>query len=934
MRPIKLIISAFGPYAECETIDFEKLGNKGLYLITGDTGAGKTTIFDAITYVLYGKSSGKTRSSSMLRSKYAKPDVPTFVKMEFEYRNKKYVIERNPEYERPKIHGEGTTTQGANATLIYPDKDTPVTGSSNVTVAINELIGLDYEQFTQIAMIAQNDFLKLLLADTDERRKIFSKIFNTYPYEKLQLKLGDEAKRLRRLVDDQNKSISQYIDGIRCSDSFVARQQLEAIKNNKTENGIENTIDFIEELINNDQDLLKVINERIIKTEKALSDVDKKLVEVNRDNSAKKQKLNAEQFIESNKSNLEVLEKRVELCKEEEPVRKELEYKIKEQEQLMPRYDKLFDTEKEYVNELKLIKTKESEFESLCKDIENLNKVLATNKENLQKLKDADAVLVKIENAKTGYDNVKKNLSNIINQCNDYEGKNHELELLQQRAIKANDSWETKSNECAAIEKTFLNQQAGILAGNLRDGEPCIVCGSTVHPNPFKLMDKQITEKMVEDAKNKVNELKAIATNDSNKAGMQNGIVDTLYESIVENFRNLKEIFKEVLEERAINTVSDIKAWSDEKLVKVEEAISKNNGYYEIAKNNVQVKEQIEKQIPETEEQINNNNNKKDILNSDISNLKIKNRENAILLEQFREKLEFQSRKDAERNLNQLKINLSELENKATQALNSYDKCKKSIDDANATIKTIEEQLKDSKNYDLEQLISESNKLQEEKKAVNNQRNDVSIRIEINTGALENIKTNLNKLVTTEEKYKWVNALAQTANGNINGKSKIALETYVQISYFERIINRANLRFMKMTNGQYELKRSTESDDQRSKTGLELNVIDHYNGTERDVRTLSGGESFKASLSLALGLSDEIHCAAGGIKIDTLFVDEGFGTLDEDSLNSAIEALNTLTEGDRLVGIISHVQELKTRIDRKIIVSKNKVKGSKVAVEI
>ena len=934
MRPIKLIISAFGPYAECETIDFEKLGNKGLYLITGDTGAGKTTIFDAITYVLYGKSSGKTRSSSMLRSKYAKPDVPTFVKMEFEYRNKKYVIERNPEYERPKIHGEGTTTQGANATLIYPDKDTPVTGSSNVTVAINELIGLDYEQFTQIAMIAQNDFLKLLLADTDERRKIFSKIFNTYPYEKLQLKLGDEAKRLRRLVDDQNKSISQYIDGIRCGDSFVARQQLEAIKNNKTENGIENTIDFIEELINNDQDLLKVINERIIKTEKALSDVDKKLVEVNRDNSAKKQKLNAEQFIESNKPNLEVLEKRVELCKEEEPVRKELEYKIKEQEQLMPRYDKLFDTEKEYVNELKLIKTKESEFESLCKDIENLNKVLATNKENLQKLKDADAVLVKIENAKTGYDNVKKNLSNIINQCNNYEGKNHELELLQQRAIKANDSWETKSNECASAEKTFLNQQAGILAGNLRDGEPCIVCGSTVHPNPFKLMDKQITEKMVEDAKNKVNELKAIATNYSNKAGRQKGIVDTLYESIVENFRNLKEIFKEVLEERAINTVSDIKAWSDEKLVKVEEAISKNNGYYEIAKNNVQVKEQIEKQIPETEEQINNNNNKKDILNSDISNLKIKNRENAILLEQFREKLEFQSRKDAESNLNQLKINLSELENKATQALNSYDKCKKSIDDANATIKTIEEQLKDSKNYDLEQLISESNKLQEEKKAVNNQRNDVSIRIEINTGALENIKANLNKLVTTEEKYKWVNALAQTANGNINGKSKIALETYVQISYFERIINRANLRFMKMTNGQYELKRSTESDDQRSKTGLELNVIDHYNGTERDVRTLSGGESFKASLSLALGLSDEIHCAAGGIKIDTLFVDEGFGTLDEDSLNSAIEALNTLTEGDRLVGIISHVQELKTRIDRKIIVSKNKVKGSKVAVEI
>ena len=232
----------------------------------------------------------------------------------------------------------------------------------------------------------------------------------------------------------------------------------------------------------------------------------------------------------------------------------------------------------------------------------------------------------------------------------------------------------------------------------------------------------------------------------------------------------------------------------------------------------------------------------------------------------------------------------------------------------------------------MEQLISESNKLQEEKKAVNNQRNDVSIRIEINTGALENIKTNLNKLVTTEEKYKWVNALAQTANGNINGKSKIALETYVQISYFERIINRANLRFMKMTNGQYEMIRKQSVDDNRGDRGLDLDIIDHYNGSVRDVKSLSGGESFMASLSLALGLSDEVQSGTGGIRVDSMFIDEGFGSLDEDSLEHAVKVLSELSGGSCLIGIISHVSELKGRIDRQIVVTKDKDNGSNLEI--
>lgn len=175
-----------------------------------------------------------------------------------------------------------------------------------------------------------------------------------------------------------------------------------------------------------------------------------------------------------------------------------------------------------------------------------------------------------------------------------------------------------------------------------------------------------------------------------------------------------------------------------------------------------------------------------------------------------------------------------------------------------------------------------------------------------------------------EQEYIWVKALSDTANGTLNGKRKVELETYIQMTYFDRILRRANLRFLTMSSGQYELKRREDGENKKEKAGLELNVIDHYNGSERSVRTLSGGESFQASLSLALGLSDEIQSHAGGIQLDAMFVDEGFGSLDEDSLNQAMKALEGLTRGNRMVGIISHVPELKERIGKKIVVTKRR----------
>ena len=221
-----------------------------------------------------------------------------------------------------------------------------------------------------------------------------------------------------------------------------------------------------------------------------------------------------------------------------------------------------------------------------------------------------------------------------------------------------------------------------------------------------------------------------------------------------------------------------------------------------------------------------------------------------------------------------------------------------------------------------------------EKEAYADAIKDVDTRININSETLGLIKNKYFKLKELEDKLSTVGALSNTANGKLAGKDKIQLETYVQMHYFDRIINRANLRFMAMSSGQYELKRMVGAANQVSQSGLDLSVIDHYNGTERSVKTLSGGESFIAALSLALGMSDEIHAMSGGIRLDTLFVDEGFGALDEESLNQAVNALLTITDGNRLVGIISHVTELKNRIERKIIVTKDRSKGSKVVVEI
>lgn len=924
MRPLKLTISAFGPYAGEEVVEFEKLGDKGLYLIAGDTGAGKTTIFDAITFVLYGEASGSNRESGMFRSKYAMPDTPTFVAMEFMYQNKIYRIKRNPDYDRPSKRGSGMTRQNADAILEFPDSRQPITKSKEVTKAITTLIGLDYNQFTQIAMIAQGDFMKLLLAKTEDRSRIFRQIFHTEPYKIFQEKLKEESKKLHDRYDDERKSIDQYLSGVQCDKDNVLGLELKKIKQIDTECSISETLEIIHKIIEEDKGKLKGANNKIKELDEKISEVDKKTGKAQSDADAGKQREEATKQLEIAKPQLEQLKKELELQNARELERKELEYKIKAEKEKASDYDKLTQFNEEYNRQTEQLKAYEEKHQQMEEKINQLTDNLNLNKDKRSALKDADTALIKIETVLNRCRQEKEALEDLKEQTERYHVETENLKYIQKEYSGANTQWAKEQEIYILSEKNFLDQQAGILAQKLEEGKPCPVCGSLMHPKPADIIGKAPTKEELDAAKNKVLSLETRVKKLSEKAGLKQGEVIALKNAVEDTFLKLMDE----------DDVSDMEHVINERLEEKDKVLKQFKCDFEKAKVTAKEKKQLEAEIPVLEEQINMEKQKRDDLAGKISDARIRNKEIFARLESLQENLSFKTKTEAQNFVTKLEKEFSLMEQQLMQAKKRYENCERIIQEAETKIRTISEQLNNSENFDLDKLREERKCLSEEKERCTTESNSINVRVDANTKVVQLVKTRYSELIKVEKQWMWTKALSNTANGNISGKPKIMLETYIQMNYFDRIINRANIRFMTMTNGQYELKRMESADNQRSQSGLELNVIDHYNGSERNVRTLSGGESFKASLSLALGLSDEIHSASGGIKLDTLFVDEGFGSLDEESLSQAMKALNTITEGNRLVGIISHVSEIKNRIDRKVIVTKDKVQGSKVSMEV
>lgn len=921
MRPLTLRMSAFGPYSEYTEIQMSELGDKGLYLIAGDTGAGKTTIFDAICFALYGEASGSSRDPGMFRSKYSAPETPTEVELVFSHKGKEYTVKRNPEYQRPAKRGDGFTKQLANAEIRMPDGRV-ITKVKEVTAAVEDILGINKEQFSQIAMLAQGDFLKLLFASTSDRISIFREIFNTNNYLTLQRRLDDSQKELSRQYNDMQNSIRQYIDDIQVENDDVLSIEVENAKSGLITT--EDTIGLLERLIDQDELLRSQIDKDLEKIDGEISTVDGQVGAAQAVEKAHKSIKEAERQLEEEKPKATTLKSEFEEAKKELKRKGKIESMADAIENELPKYDSADSLGESIESMHEENESFREEVQDKKEDKKHKEESLAELRREFKTLKDTELNIEKLNTEEEKVNSKIEEFEELSAALDEYFEKGRHLEEAQKKYEELNSEFNKLNNKYEKLEQDYMDGQAGILAKELKEGKPCPVCGSKTHPEPAKLSKKTPSEKDVEKAKKDAENARKKRNESAEEISAQKSVRE-------EAATSLKKQCKKDLKTANLDEAKD-------KLPGIiEEKHNERNRIEEIKEReeeNLDRKKELEEDIPKTDAEVEELRQKIEELNNKLSSGETKENENVKQLNALRAELKFASKKEAMEEAKNLRTKAKALQDTYDEAEKKYEKQKSLVESLKATIKENKKIVSGSKNVDFDSMLEKQEDLKRERNDVIEWLNVASGRLDSNKRIKSNIEKGAGEILEVETRLQWIKALADTATGRLSGKDKVMLETYIQTTYFDRIINRANLRLITMSGGQYELVRVKEADNARSQSGLDLNVIDHYNGSERSVKTLSGGESFMASLSLALGLSDEVQSTAGGIQIDTMFVDEGFGSLDPDSLDMAYKALVGLTEGNQLVGIISHVADLKNRIDKQIIVTKDKSGGSRIELVV
>lgn len=905
MRPVYIRMSAFGPYAGIQELNMEELGAGGLYLITGDTGAGKTTIFDAITFALYGEASGDSREAGMLRSKYADPSVPTEVELTFIYGGKTYKVCRNPEYERPTKRGTGMTMQKAEAELIYPDGRV-VTKPKDVTAAVTEIMGVNREQFCQIAMIAQGKFRDLIEKGTTERQKIFREIFRTAPYQQVQDILKGKYRALERECETLRESVKQYIQGILWN------------KDASEETPVEEVMELLTEQNKADQEIQAGLFEELQQKEQVLQKIRS---ELERDRERKKRQKLYQELQDRRKAQREQITELQQRYREEqgkEPERRRLADEISRLESLMPQYlhlEELKKNERADQDEREKLSGKQRQYEAKQ---EELKGKIQEGREAGESLADAPEEYQKLLFESEKHQKYMERLQNLSKVILQYEKLQQNLLVKQQEYQTVRDRVQKKESEYRVKNQAFLDEQAGILAQTLVEDQPCPVCGSIHHPAPAEQNPGAPSKDELELLQQELEQCRVREAEASRKAGELLGNVQSRAESIKREAEGLE--LTGTLEEMKHQLANLQKQGQT-----TEKQLQQEKG---LASEKVKQKDMWNRLLPEQKKALEKVTEELQQTRERQVALESKQKAAGEEIQRLTEVLPYPGQKEAQDKHIELVQKQNVMKRQLEQAEKAVQTAEVEIAGTEGRLKELRQQLEEAVEADTEALRQKQTEIETEKAACEERGKELHHRIQNNQSVLKNLQNRSKELVEKEKRYTMIRSLAVTALGNIPGKEKIMLETYVQMTYFDRIIARANTRLMVMTGGQYEMKRRRGSSNLRSQSGLELDVIDHYNGSERSIRTLSGGESFQASLSLALGLADEIQASAGGIRLDTMFVDEGFGSLDSESLEQAVQALAGLAESKRLVGIISHVDELKNRIDRQIVVKKERSGGS------
>ena len=935
MRPINLKISAFGPYAGEVQIEFDKFLDKGIYLISGNTGAGKSTIFEAIKFALYGEENGEARS------KYADENVPTYVEMTFLLKGKEYKITRNPKYFRPRKSGEGTVLAKAEAELIYPDGKV-VTGYSNVTKAINILTGLNSEQFSKIVMIAQGKFRELLVADTASRSKIFRDIFKTEPYDKLQRKLKNRYLEVYKENSRTNDSIKQYVQGIKNNDMFENKVRLENIISQDIIVDVDEVLELVKEIITLDEKIyeenniiLAKKNEEIqLKTNKVSEN--KKIIENIEVLRAELNKLL--QYEKENEAITQEYEKENEL----KPVREQMLVELEQEKIVVEKYKQY----EELVKKLDLVVRTD---ETLQMDIAKLEE---ENVDVQNKIVDAEKkaqIMLEKEKLLIG-------LEASIKEKEEYIKKLSKIEQYHNRLISGEkvykqklDIFKEKESLCEAAKheynmafKLFIEAQAGLMAKELESnpGSACPVCGSTSYVKLASVITGAPTEAEVNKLRAKYDKATSDVMEASNEAGRANIANNNDKTNLLEAIKEVDDSwdidnYYDNMGELLSNTVSEVEKLKENLKILVEE-INVLKKELEDLENYKEMLDSLQIKLKAKENELNNNKLEIKTIETNLENIKAQ-------LKSDNESEARDSLKEKEEKYKNMVEAYEQAVYKYNEHMTKQTKSKTIINQLVSQMEFIivEEMTEDSLLKQKESLVEQveaDNRLLEElevtRKNVIAVITEVFSRIQSNKDTVIKLEEQKRNLGNITRRLSELKVLSDTLNGEVEGADKIKLETYVQISYFEQVILKANVKLFEMTEGQYEFIRDTSSEDKRSKCGLELSVFDHYNGTVRSVKTLSGGEGFKAALSLALGMADIIEESASGISIDTMFIDEGFGSLDEMALEQAMKVLAKLSEGNKLVGIISHVSSLKERIEKQINVEKHMSGGSSVRVVV
>lgn len=1069
MKPNQLTMCGYGPYAQEVTVSFDKFGEQGLFLISGDTGAGKTTIFDALTYALFGNLSGSTRTLDTLRSDFANNDTETFVELTFQHRDHVYKVYRSPQYERAKKRGDGTTSKQAEAFLNLPD-GTVISKWKEVNSAIEDVLGVDYKQWTQIAMIAQGEFLNLLNADSKVRGEIFRRIFNTGVFINIQSELSLLLSQAKKERENCERSLMQYVDDISCNQENSYYPSIEELKNTKTIHHILDVTDILNQLIDQDEAEENTYSFAIqslegelkkISAEKVMADSNNHLFQELNDDMAKMEHLKEKQTEINDKLNrielaqkasklvplemtyhksveeLEILKK---ICFQLENKIQGLQNTLAQNQEILEEKNKNQDKIHFFIGEIAKWETRIPQYETadlLRQEIARLSEHQADLEKNIHicKVTREQLSLKRVELSKVPQLMLEKKINdekqnnlylfiyNHIDLCNEINTKITRYHTIYEELEKETYTFhnleqivEKQQVAYNRMELDYIRQQAGILAQGLQSGKPCPVCGAIEHPNKAILSKESLKKEEIEGYKEQlhkiISELKDQSQILGGKKAELKGLESQIKMETGKVFQEIQKLRASQPDNISLKELEDIDSnMKIDNILKSEIKEIEQNIKRLISAENFILQRVLEER-KKTKEEINAlTKQQEEYLHlDDIINLEDQNRSqleqeyqefNIILSEKkgqlvnLEENLDSLTKKEAKAKVDFMTIQKNQWLEEIEVANKNYLEVKTALDETRAVfdeknklfptleveveevginyekqmtllgfesemlyrmailtedeIKKLEAEVKnyqeevtslsliinhlkkqtEEKEYlDTANLESKMIELELEKNKLNERKKIIIVRIAQNKEIKEKLINLAMQYEKHEKHYFAVKELADTANGNLSGKQKIAFEQYVQLAYFQMVIEQANKRLIKMTGSRYELKRKENITNLQTQIAFDLDVFDHYTGKVRTVKSLSGGESFKAALALALGLSDVIQNSLGGIQIDTLFIDEGFGSLDSDSIEQAIRVLNELTEGNRLIGIISHVAELKESIDKKIMVYHRKDSGS------